>query len=516
MEQIYSLTALKNLGGSIRIGCSTNQKMNRSLKVRLTPTLISSETNLFQISITSCVSKSERLADKGECAAKMAVKTMHIGFDDTDSTRKGCTTHVAALLVEKLQKLNAEFIDYPNLIRLNPNVPWKTRGNGALCIRVKYNEDLEDEIKETVITTVEENSDLEFKGTEPGIVFFKRAKIPKEVKAFAKNTITGIVNLKEAIKLVKKFGAEAVGFKKSRGIIGGLAAVGETLNGDHTYEIIAYRTPENYGSKRRVDAASVFEMDKATAPYTFNNVDPEKRRIIITPRGPDPVLFGIRGETPEIVKKAFIMVKPLEPVERWVIFRTNHGTDAHLKRVDKLSAVKPYHPVIAKGTVATNPKIIPRRHIIFSIKDETAKVDCAAYEPTGALRDVARKLIIGDYVEVYGGVRAPSENKPLTINLEKIRLLKLAQKIAYQNPICTKCGKRLKSMGKDKGFRCEKCGSKYSGIGKVEVKVKREIKRGLYITSIRSQRHLTKPFRRYGMEKHGKAAVKLIEGWHFP
>jgi len=446
----------------------------------------------------------------------MPEQIMHMGFDDTDSIRRGCTTYIAALLLEKLQKLNVNFIDYPNLVRLNPNVPWKTRGNGALCLRMKYNENLEEEIKEIAINTLEENADLEFKDTDPGIVFFKGIRIPKEVKNFAKNTITGIVSLKEAIKLLKKFGAEAVGFKNGRGIIGGLAAVGETLQGDHTYEILAYRVPENYGLKRKVDSASIFEMDKATAPYTFNNVDQEKRRIIITPRGPDPILFGIRGETPEIVKKAFTIVKPLEPIERWVIFRTNQGTDAHLKRVAKLSEVKPYHPVIAKGTVAANPKMIPRRHVIFSIKDGSAQVDCAAYEPTGVLRHVAMKLLVGDYIEVYGGVRAPSKKNPLTINLEKIRLLKLAPKIVYQNPFCTKCGKRLKSMGKDKGFRCEKCGSRYANIGKVEVKMKREVKRGLYITSTRSQRHLTKPFRRYGMEKRGKTIVKLIEGWHFP
>jgi tRNA(Ile2)-agmatinylcytidine synthase len=446
----------------------------------------------------------------------MPEQIMHVGFDDTDSIRRGCTTYIAALLVEKLQKLNVNFIDYPNLVRLNPNVPWKTRGNGALCLRIKYNENLEEEIKEIAINTLEENADLQFKGTDPGIVFFKGIRIPKEVKNFAKNTITGIVSLKEAIKLLKKFGAEAVGFKSGRGIIGGLAAVGETLHGDHTYEILAYRAPENYGLKRKVDSASIFEMDKATAPYTFNNVDQEKRRIIITPRGPDPILFGIRGETPEIVKKAFTMVKPLEPIERWVIFRTNQGTDAHLKRVAKLSEVKPHHPVIAKGTVAANPKMIPRRHVIFSIKDDSAQVDCAAYEPTGVLRHVAMKLLVGDYIEVYGGVRAPSKKNPLTINLEKIRLLKLAPKIVYQNPFCTKCGKRLKSMGKDKGFRCEKCGSRYVNIGKVEVKMRREVRKGFYITSTRSQRHLTKPFRRYGMEKHGKAIVKLIDGWHFP
>jgi len=342
----------------------------------------------------------------------MTDKTMHIGLDDTDSPRKGCTTYVAALLVEKLQRLEANFIDYPNLVRLNPNVPWKTRGNGALCLRIQYNESNEEKIKETVISTIEEQADLEYEGTDPGVVFFEKTKIPREVKTFAKKAITGIVNLKEALKLLKRFRAEALGFKKCRGIIGGLAAVGENLQGDHTFEILAYRIPENCGLKRRVDEVSIVEMDKATTPYTFNNVDPETGRVLITPRGPDPIFFGIRGETPEIVKKAFQMVRPLEPVERWVIFRTNQGTDAHLKRAKQLSQIKPHHPVIAKGIVLEKPKIIPRRHVIFPIKDESAQVDCAAYEPTGVLRNVARKLIVQDYVEVYGGVRAPSQNLP--------------------------------------------------------------------------------------------------------
>lgn len=446
----------------------------------------------------------------------MTEKTMYIGLDDTDSPTKGCTTYVTALLVEKLQKLGARFIDYPSLVRLNPNVPWKTRGNGALCLRIQYNANDEEEIKETVTSTVEEHADLEYKGTDPGIVFFERATIPREVKTFAKNAITGIVSLKDALKLLKRFRVEAVGFKKCRGIIGSLAAVGETLQDDYTFEILAYRIPENYGLKRKVDESSIVEMDKATAPYTFNNVDQEKDRVIITPRGPDPILLGIRGETPEIVKKAFEMVNPLEPVERWVIFRTNQGTDVHLKPAEQLRQIKSYNPVVVKGTVATNPKIIPRRHVIFSIEDESAQVDCAAYEPTGFLRKVARKLIVGDYVKVYGGVRAPSQNLSLTINLEKIRILRLAPKIAYQNPVCPKCGKRLKSMGRNKGFRCEKCGSRYTKLGKIEVKINREIRRGLYITSPRSQRHLTKPFRRYGLEKRSVPAKGLIEGWHLP
>lgn len=446
----------------------------------------------------------------------MKQKTLHIGLDDTDSTRKGCTTYIAALLVEKLTKIGATFTDYPGLVRLNPNVPWKTRGNGSLCLRINYDEESERSIKETVISEVEEHSDLAQRGTDPGIVFLNAAKIPRKIRVFARNTITGISKLKDALELVREYEGEALAFKEGRGVIGALAAIGETFQSDHTYEVIAYRTPENCGKKRKVDEKSIYEMDRATSSFTFNNVDAEKRRVIITPRGPDPILFGIRGENPEAVKEAFRMVKTLEPVERWVIFRTNQGTDAHLERVNGLGQIKPYSSVIARSTVFSNPEIIRGRHVIFSINDDSSRVDCAAYEPTGNLRAAARQLIAGDKLDVYGGVRPPSKGRSLTINLEKFRLIKLAPKVFYRNPICLKCGARLKSMGRNQGFRCDKCRRRYPSFEKVAVKLDRDITKDLYITSTRSQRHLTKPSERYGREKRHGQPERLIEEWHFP
>lgn len=441
---------------------------------------------------------------------------MHIGLDDTDSTKGGCTTYLTAVLIEKLQKFNVHFIDYPGLIRLNPNVPWKTRGNGALCLRFSYNVEFEQQIIDTAVDLWEEHSAVKEKGTDPGIVFYQNAEIPAELKAFSKKTETTIVTLKEAATLIKKLGAEAAGFNSCRGIIGALAAIGETLEGDHTYELIAYRTPENLGTKRRVDEASIFEMDKLTSPFTFNNVDSEKGRVIITPRGPDPILFGIRGETSEVVRKAYGIIKPLEPVERWVIFRSNQGTDAHLRQVEKLSILEPYSSVIIKGTVSRNPRIVPLRHVIFAIKDDSAEVDCAAYEPTGDLRKIARELIVGDTVEVYGAIHKVTTNKPLTINLEKINILNLVQKIQEENPVCPNCGKHLKSMGKNQSLRCEKCGSKFAELKKKEVLIPRAVKVGLYVTSTRSQRHLTKPLQRYGQEKQDASNCHIICGWHSP
>jgi len=441
---------------------------------------------------------------------------MHIGLDDTDSTKGGCTTYLTAVLIEKLQQFNVEFLDYPLLIRLNPNVPWKTRGNGALCIRLVYDSKFEAQIKETASALWEEHAAVHEKGTDPGIVFFQGDQIPEELTSFSKKTETAIVTLKEAMRLIKKYHAEALGFNSCRGIIGALAAIGETLNCDYTYELIAYRTRKNLGTKRCVDEKSIFDMDKKTQPYTFNNVDTEKGRVIITPRGPDPILFGIRGETPEVVKKAFEVVKPLEPVERWVIFRSNQGTDAHLRHIQNLSKIEPYQSIIVKGVVSQNPRIVPLRHVIFKIKDAFGEIDCAAYEPTGDLRKITRELQVGDEVEVVGAVHKATKKRPQTINLEKINILDLKQTFVAENPLCPECGKRLKSMGKNQGYRCEKCGGKYPDLKKTETSVPRSLRLGLYVTSTRSQRHLTKPLRRYGQEKVDASANHFISEWHSP
>jgi tRNA(Ile2)-agmatinylcytidine synthase len=438
---------------------------------------------------------------------------LNIGFDDTDSPKGGCTTYIAALLVEGLSHMNVSFTDYPNLIRLNPNAPWKTRGNGALCLRINCHQDTINTIKETVLVAIEENAKLSYSRTDPGVVFLAGA-VPKEIRNFAKKAEQEIIKKEEALRLIKLFDAEAVEFNKGRGIIGSLAAIGEELNEDHTFELISYRIPENRGKLRRVEASSVKEMN-AKSSLIFSNVDPETGRILITPRGPDPILYGIRGEQPEIIKQAHKMIRLDEHIERWVIFRTNQGTDAHLRKVSTVRDIQPYNPVVVGGIISKKPRVIQGGHVIFSIKDETGEVDCAAYEPTGKLCKISKKLNVGDVVKVFGGVRPSSPRHQLTINLEKMRILELAPEIFFANPRCPECDKRMKSMGKNQGFRCEKCGFRSPKLTKKKVEIERDLKKGLYITSLRSQRHLTKPHCRYGREKTS-APEKMIENWHSP
>jgi tRNA(Ile2)-agmatinylcytidine synthase len=94
---------------------------------------------------------------------------LHIGFDDTDSLKGRCTTHLAFKITDYLlREKKVDFLDYPLLIRLNPNVPWKTRGNGAVCLRVKAKN--HEQIMESIKQRVEEGSSI-FSGANPGLAY---------------------------------------------------------------------------------------------------------------------------------------------------------------------------------------------------------------------------------------------------------------------------------------------------------------------------------------------------------
>jgi len=113
----------------------------------------------------------------------MAEKTvLNIGFDDTDSPKGMCTTFLAYKIVDLLQKQKTEFLDFPRLIRFNPNIPWKTRGNGAVSIRIKTRNP--SKVKNQIKNLVEKYSDIK-NGANPGLVFYESDAIPTEFKNFS-------------------------------------------------------------------------------------------------------------------------------------------------------------------------------------------------------------------------------------------------------------------------------------------------------------------------------------------
>lgn len=436
---------------------------------------------------------------------------IHLGIDDTDSRAGGCTTHAAAVLVEKLAEIGCRFIDYPNIIRLNPNIPYKTRGNAAVAIRLDAPNNRYRTIENLAIDTVEKLSRTTESGTDPAIVILQ-GDPNKHIKRLAESAMHQVVPIRAALKVLKESGAVAALYGAKVGVVGATAAIGQTLPGDHTFELVAYRKKRYCGTRRRIDEESVKIMNRVMASETFNNYDTANRRVLIAPHGPDPVLVGIRGETAQAVSRAFHLIKIREPVERWVIFRTNHGTDAHFRRKSQLTHA--HSPAVVRGTINGIPTRIRGGHVFFSMTGNLRDLNCAAFEPTGSFRNIICELIPGDEVTAFGGVHSDHDARH-TINLEKIVIHKLARSLLITNPPCKRCGKRMKSAGTGKGFKCPRCGLRNLDTKRIVTVKERTIVPGLYLPSQKAHRHLTKPFARYGKEKtwDGQPPIGL---WHKP
>ncbi|RLF55465.1 MAG: DNA-binding protein [Thermoplasmata archaeon] len=431
-----------------------------------------------------------------------------IGIDDTDSKKGGCTTYVAYRLIDRLLDEGYSLIGFPRLVRLNPNIPWKTRGNGAVSFRIGRGKgksitvgerdgrefpsfgyadndvDLE-HVKEIIEEILEEEAHLSDEATNPGYVITKE----KPERELYERCVKSVVSLEDVLRVLRRIGAVYRGYKNGRGIIGATSAISwEPL--DRTFEVITYRRKEMWGRKREVDERSVIEMDRSIRS-TFDNYDYETKRILITPNSPCPVLFGIRGDDPFDLLRAKDMISS-EDYAGWLLFETNQATDDHLER-KKISDIKPYESVIVKGLVDRDPFVIEGGHVIFRIRDDTSSIDCTAYEPTKSFRNIVRKLRRGDVVEVYGGVRS----EPFTINIEKIRIERLARLVVkVENPVCERCKIHMKSIGKGKGYRGRRCGAVKGEEDARYEELERGIRIGFYEVPPSARRHLSKPLKR--------------------
>jgi tRNA(Ile2)-agmatinylcytidine synthase len=416
----------------------------------------------------------------------------HIGIDDTDSEKGGCTTYTATVLFQDLLSRGFKPADFPWLVRLNPNIPWKTRGNGALAVHFFVEEDQIEDVKHIAIETVEKTTVASTRGTDPALAFLK-GQVPRTLCEYSTRALHDVLTVREARAVATRAGAEVHALMGVRGLIGSLAAIGADLDSvEHTFEIIAYRIRENLGDPRRIDRESIKLMNAKHEDRTFNNLDPESGRVLLSPHGRDPVLLGIRGYGPQDVLTAFNEVQLCEEIERIMIFRTNQGTDAHLGKQRRAIDLKPHQSGALSGKVEEVPRVLRGGHVIFRLRDDSGLLDCAVYRPTGSLAMAARDLLPGDRVRVYGGIRGWREGTP-TLNVEKLEVLHLVEKINDANPMCSNCGGRCESMGRGQGLRCKKCGKRNENAAKIQVRQQRHIQSTIYVPPPRARRHLTMP-----------------------
>lgn len=443
---------------------------------------------------------------------------VHIGLDDFDLDIYGCTTHAATFLIHKLSKyLPLQLLDYPNLVRLNPSIPWKTRGNGAVAIRIQvpcnYTDRLIDLVHRILMEYLEKlaiytNTNHIIYGREPGvvIVFGPPPQILYNVYISA---LTDIV-LPSIVLEKLRHGRESIYVSdvfNGRGVVGATAAIGWIIDtSDYTYELIAYRSKYRYLEDRCVDVESVKLFESLTYRSTFNNIDPETNRILVTPRGHDPILYGVRGDDDECVRKALNVIKTCEPIVAWTIFRTNQGTDAHA--IDRyVSDLRVYRTAKLKLRIVDDPVVIPGGHVIVKGGDATGSVNMVFFKPSG-LAGVAQKLCIGDEVIVQGHVKPWRDAAYL--HVEKLYIISLATQYSCKAPRCPICGKRMTKKGFGKGYRCRFCNYESLVIELDCRAVERDLALGIYIPPPSEQKHLIKPIKRYGKEKNSHPPLQPI------
>jgi len=399
---------------------------------------------------------------------------MLIGIDDTDSPAGMCTTYLGAVLARRLIREHMR-VREARLVRLNPNVTFKTRGNAAIMLDVVG---APDRAFTVACDLVEELADFSCENTNPGVVVIEGKPDP----AFYKKAVTDICTIEEAVVILDEAGARYRGWKNRRGLIGATAAVASELP-DRTSEILVYREPARFGTSRDVGRQSLFEAEASTFPHTWDTVDTINDVVVCVPHTPDPVLFGIRGESPDWVMAARQMIDSEKPglEQIWV---TNQGTDAHL--LD--AGIGEIHEGLSyrvRGTVADLPKTGTGGHVSFTIREGVHAVRCMAYEPTKNFRQVVRQLMPGDAVIVAGSYKKGS------INLEKIRIVSLARPAITRPPLCPVCNKRMTSDGKGKGYKCKKCGVRSNEPDVQEIP--RTLVTGWYEVPPTARRHLARP-----------------------
>ncbi|QLD88949.1 DUF1743 domain-containing protein [Natronomonas salina] len=424
-----------------------------------------------------------------------------IGLDDTDSRERGmCTTYVADTVARRLEAAGAS-VERTLLVRCNPAVEHKTRGNAALAIHADADVETALDVAGDVVGEAAETDDDR---TNPGLVVaddapeavpdsiagFAREAVPDSIAGFAREAVRDHLTRDAAATLVSEVGYRSRGWKNGRGVIGALAAVGAwRAFDDWTAEYITYREPDRWGTERDVDYDSVFEAADEHYPTVWDTVDRTSGEAVCVPRTPGPVLYGIRGDDPSVCRQVADAIGS-EPVADARTFVTNQGTDAHLRH-GTLQGARGGRSYRLDGTVAAPPETRRGGHVFFPLVDDDAELQCAAFEPTKRFRDRVRALRPGDRLTVCGEVGDG------TLKLEKFAVREL-NRTELVTPTCPDCNRRMESAGRGQGYRCRDCET--TADGKVERRVDRDLELGWYEVPPRARRHIAKPLVRGGFD----------------
>lgn len=405
---------------------------------------------------------------------------MLLALDDTDSPTGGCTTFTA---LELLHRAGLHLRSMPRLVRLNPNCPHKTRGNGAVVLELAKPEGPRVTIGAWQGRPIEAFPDggdpdvdpetlwhilgeLTQPDASPAMVLTD-APIPPWTYAAAVTTQVTQEAAREALR-----GAWFLGGQGLVGCAGAVSWPGPASS----YEWIAYRDPARWGTPRAVEAGPLLD-----APGTFHTND--GTRLTCVPNTPCPVLMGLRGLDPEALLAATPRAAEVasEPIAGWCLWATNQASGDHVVALDAIEDAPPWATIELEATIQNAPEARTGGVAVVQAQDRTGQpVDLVAFEPTGDLRHAVWSLRPGDRVVATGALDGD------TIQLEVLRLVDpVPTKVA--NPTC--CERPMKSKGTNAGYRCNQCGK----AAPEDAATHAPRKPGAWEAPISARRHLHRP-----------------------
>ncbi|MEK6986441.1 MAG: DUF1743 domain-containing protein [Candidatus Thermoplasmatota archaeon] len=419
---------------------------------------------------------------------------MRVGLDDTDSLTGGCTTHALFALLAAVPEL--ALAAPPSLVRLNPNAPRKTRGNGAIAFDL-----------------VQPRGAPRVVGAWKGTALFAYpdgapVAASKELLARLWTAVEQVAEPEAGAGLTLANEPPSASFYWEA--VRGLVATPEATGGLHakrgdgwglvgaraaaawpgppsSFELIAYREPNRVGTKRTVVAAPLAALDGAV---TFHSFDAEADRLTCVPNTPCPVLAGLRGRDADALLDAGLAALRLaaEPFDTWMLWQSNQGSGDHVVRRDAIDAADAGLTVAVAALVTAAPRREAGGHLVVPCMDaESARFDAVAFEPTKRFRDTVEALRPGDAVAVVGALVGT------TVQLEKVQVRSLApDRVRVERLPCPACGKALKSVGVGAGLRCAACGTKAPESERWRNEPRR-IALGWHEVPVAARRHLHRP-----------------------
>lgn len=401
---------------------------------------------------------------------------MWVGIDDTDSPQAGCTSYTLTEVLCAARAIGLDLIGEPRLVRLNPNVPTKTRGNAALAARLghgsgsrrrqgtvdgsplwSYSRGRPPSAREfaSVVddgwSAVERTAPIGTPGTDPVLVASRSRLRP----SLYRDAVCRWVPPERIATTLERAGATIRSGADAGGVVGAAAAIAWPGR-RATWELIAYRPADRWGTERRVDAASVVAAQRRF-PQLFLCYDGRTRRLMVAPHTPCPILYGVRSRRRLGLTAAAAQIHA-EPAARWLIFRTNQGTGDHLRR-RAVRDLRPYDAARLAGVVLSEPERHAGGHVSWSLQDAAGDaVVCWAFEPTKTLPGIAGALRPGDRIEVWGGRGADAAFRVEGIDWRR----RPASSRRHRAPRCERCGHRTRSIGRGRGFRCPACRARFA------------------------------------------------------